>query len=659
LIDIIPSRKVENHAYKNLGDLKFDKYTTSGLWTKSFSNGAAYGDLDNDGDLDVIVNNLNMESFVYENTTNDAQNSNYLKLILKGEAKNTFAVGAKIEVLEANILIENQPVRGFQSSMDPRINIGLPSNEPVTLKILWPSGKETVLQNVEVNRTLFLNESDGVKMDANDVESNSILFKKESFNIDYQHQENIFVDFHRDRLLNHMCSTEGPNMSVADVNNDGFKDIFVGGSKGTAAELFIGSARGYSKSKTTTFEKNQISEDSASLFFDADNDGDLDLYVCSGGVEYSQFSVEFLDRLYKNDGKGNFTVSDQKLPSTTAYHSTSVVDASDIDNDGDLDLFVGERVIPLKYGVPGSGFILENDGNGNFTEVTESKALELKNLGMITDATFHDLDNDGDEDLMVTGEFMGIELFLNENGTFNKAENNPVADLKGWWNTIHKSDVDGDGDLDFIIGNHGLNSRFKATKEQPITLFSHDFDKNGFIDPILTFRAIDGKDYPYALRHNLIDQIKSLKKRFPDYQSFKNADIVAIFGKELLKDVRTLEATTLSSVILLNNGNLNFDVIELPKEAQFSPVYAIATDDFDRDGDQDILLGGNLYNVKPEVGRYDASYGIYLENLGDLKFKYQKGGNGFSVKGEIRDIQLINTKIFVARNRDSFVIFNY
>jgi enediyne biosynthesis protein E4 len=659
LIEIIPSNKVKNHAYKNQGALKFDDFETSGLQMESFSNGAAYGDLDNDGDLDLVVNNLNMKAFVYRNTTMEKEQGHYLKFVLKGENKNRFGVGSKIEIKPNHLTIENQPVRGFQSSIDPRPNIGLESNKPVSVTITWPSGKVTSLANVNVDQTMVLDEKDAkpIKNDGSLVEK--ILFHKANKGVAFKHRENRFVDFDRDRLLNHMCSTEGPKVSMADINNDGQKDLFIGGSKGTSPTLLLGGNDTFIPSEISTFDKNNNSEDAASLFFDADNDGDLDLYVCSGGVEYSQYSTNFLDRLYFNDGTGNFELSSQKLPTMASVHSTSTVIASDIDNDGDLDLFVGERIIPLKYGVPCSGFILQNDGKGFFTDVTQRTAQGLKDIGMVTDAIFQDLDSDGDDDLMIVGEFMGVEIFVNDKGSFTKKTDGKLADIKGWWNTIHASDLDNDGDLDFIVGNHGLNSRFKASSKNPITLFSKDFDKNGFMDPVLAFRADNGKDYPYALRHNLIDQMKGISKKFPDYESFKDADITDIFTAEELNGAYQLEINTLSSVLLINQGDFKFSIEELPVEAQFSTIYAIATHDFDNDGDQDIVLGGNLYNVKPEVGRYDAMYGVYLENLGQMKFKSHKGGNGFIVNGEVRDMVIDGPKLIVARNRDSLAIFNY
>jgi len=661
LISIIPSNKVRNHAYKNLGGLKFEKNWESGLDTPSFSNGSAYGDLDNDGDLDLVVNNVNMPVFVYRNDADLVTGRNYLKLELKGTAKNTNAIGAKIKVTakDNTYFLEQQPIRGFQSSMDLRPNFGLADNESVAIEVIWPSGKVTKKSNVQANQTLTLEEKDAVEIAKNIEPPMKAVFEKSDFKIDYKHQENRFVDFDRDRLLPHMLSTQGPKMSIADVNNDGQEDIFIGGAKGSASTLLLAKGDGYVKGRASDFNASINFEDAGSLFFDADNDGDQDLYVCSGGVEFSHFSSYLKDRLYFNDGHGNFSLSPQLLPASNTNNSTSIVVCDDIDDDGDLDLFVGERSIPSQYGIPGSGFILQNDGKGNFTDITKTVAPELEKIGMITDAWFSDLDGDGIEELLVVGEFMGIEIFSNKEGNFKKIVNDHLSSLKGWWNIALPKDLDDDGDLDIVLGNHGENSRFKASEEKPITLYVKDFDRNGFIDPIMTFTAENGKQYPYNLRHNLIDQLKDLKKKYPDYQSFKDADIKDMFTEEELKDAVHLETTTLTSIILINEGGLNFKVVKLPVEAQFSPIYAIAANDFDNDGDLDLVMGGNLYGTKPEVGRYDATYGLFLENEGKAKFAYRSGGNGFFVDGEIRDLKLANDRLLVAKNNDSLEMFKY
>jgi len=659
LIDIIPSNKVKNHAYINKGNLEFDR-ENNGLNTAGFSNGAAYGDLDNDGDLDLIVNNVNMPLFVYKNNL-DTKASNYLKVVLKGEGLNTNAVGAKVKLATktATYFLEQQPARGFQSSMDNRPNFGFKETDSLTLTINWPSGKRTRLQNIEVNKTLTLFEKDAQTVVKKEPIITQKIFTKNSNTIQFVHKENNYIDFNVDRLLPFMRSAEGPKMAVADVNNDGTEDLFIGGSKNNIASLFIQKNTTFIKKETATFNNQRAAEDAESIFFDADNDGDLDLYVCSGGVETSKYSANYLDKLYFNDGAGNFTLSDQKLPTTTQYHSSSSVVVADIDNDNDLDLFVGERTIPNAYGMPGSGFLLINDGSGKFTEQSASLAPDFKNLGMITDAIFIDINKNGYKDLVIVGDFMGVEVFENQQGKFKKNENNALSKLKGWWNTIEKSDLDNDGDFDLILGNHGLNSRFKATPKNPINLYVNDFDKNGFLDPVLSFTNTDGKEYPYALRHNLVDQLKYLSKKFPDYESFKAATIQDIFTPEQLQESTTLEANSLGSVILFNEGAFNFTVQKLPLETQFSPIYAIATSDFDNDGDQDILLGGNLDGVKPEFGRYDASFGNYLENKGNRVFKFHQKGKGLKVNGQIRDLKVLKNKVFITKNNDSLEVYNY
>lgn len=666
LIDIIPSNPIPNFAYQNKNGIRFEDVTEEyGLAKPSFSNGSAYGDLDNDGDLDLVVNNVNMPAFLYRNNAESRAEQNYISFSLRGEGENTQAIGSKIWVKtdESSYYIEQQPTRGFQSSIDPRPHVGLKSSEPVDVKVLWPSGKVTEVKGVQPNQRLTLKEAEAstlnLELNSTSNDETAPTFEQAALTIPYQHEENDFVDFDVDRSLFLMKSTQGPKIAKGDINNDGMQDLFLGGSKENSGSLLLGTAEGFEVMNADVFDQDEISEDMESVFFDADNDGDLDLYVCSGSIEFSASSSAYQDRMYLNDGNGNFTKTSQILPIQTRYVSSSTVAATDIDNDGDIDLFVGEGRKPLQHGIPGDGFLLINDGNGEFKEQTASLAPELKGIGMINANAFADIDGDGDQDLILTGEYMGLEIFIQNNGQFERQTPDNLLNTTGWWNALHLADVDNDGDLDIVAGNHGLNSRFEASPEEPISLFVKDFDDNGTLDPILSKYMADGKAYPYGLRHNLIDQIKSLKKVLPDYTSFKDMGVRDIFTPEQMQEVLEQKANTLASTIFINQGNLQFNAIELPTEAQVSPVYAIASGDFDRDGDLDLLLGGNLYKVKPEVGRYDASYGTFLKNDGKGNFSAAKQREGFFVNGEVRDIKVFNDFIIVARNNDALVKFNY
>ena len=491
LVEIIPSRPVKNHAYINQGNLTFKNDINTGLLMPSFSNGSAYGDLDNDGDLDLVVSNVNMPSFIYENHTDKKESGNYIQFNLKGTGKNTMAIGTQIKVYDGNsdFFLQQQPIRGFQSSMDLRPHLGLPSNSPVDIEITWPNGTVSYLDSINVNQILSINQTDIPKTKTLDNKSTNSkeLFKRLDSNLEFIHKENLFIDFNRNRLLPHMLSTPGPKIINGDINGDGLDEIFVPGSKDTRSTLLNWKNQSLIQDESFTLINETESETIEPLFFDADSDGDLDLYTANGGIEFSKFIPYLSDKLYFNDGSGNFTQSKLELPTNSNFFNSSTVEASDIDKDGDMDLFVGERLISDSYGVPGSGVILLNNGKGSFKDVTSLYAPELKDIGMITDAIFVDIDNDNDEDLIVIGEFMGINILLNENGLF-KLSTSELSNYKGWWQSIQSGDFNGDGLLDLVVGNHGLNSRFSASKDFPIRLYVNDFDLNDQLDPILTFK---------------------------------------------------------------------------------------------------------------------------------------------------------------------------
>jgi len=670
LISIIPVSKISNYAFTGGKDFNFiNKASEWGLGNPSHSNGAAYGDLDNDGDLDLIVNNVNMPLFVYRNTSNlKTGQVNFLKIKLNGENKNTMAIGSKI-TLKANgqtFYQELNPTRGFQSSVDIRLNFGLGDITIIdTLVVDWYYGKNTILTNVNANQALVLNENEAtyrVEKKIRD-EYNPIFTEVTSTFAEYVHKENEFVDFHRDQLLFHMKSTEGPKICLGDVNGDGKRDFFIGGAKGTAGKLFVQTTTGKFKTTSTAiFDKDKDGEDIDCVFIDADLDGDQDLYVTSGGNESSVNSFSLTDRLYINDGTGIMHRSQQILPAGIP-ESTSTVKADDFDSDGDLDLFVGVRLRSGLFGVPQNGYLLQNDGEGQFENMTHDVAPELLKIGMITDAVWSDYDQDGDHDLIIVGEWMKIKLFKNDNGKFSEVKSPTGLEFtSGWWNTIEAADLDADGDMDYVVGNHGSNSRFRASVDKPVSCYINDFDQNGIVEQIICTYKGD-TSYPLVLRHDFVMQMPSLKSKYEKYESFKGLTINDIFTQEQLERSIIYHANLLESVIIINNGNGTFEVRKLPFEAQLSPVYAILIEDLDQDGIKDILLGGNLFEVKPEVGRYDASYGVFLKGEGNGNYKSLPGSKtGLILDGAIRDFSLIEISgenyLAVARNNASLQFYS-
>jgi hypothetical protein len=672
LIESIPSNPIPDFAFQNQGKLGFvNRANEWGLGSPNFSNGAAYGDLDNDGDLDLVVSNVNEVASVFRNETNQLlPNNHYLKFALTGVDKNTFAFGTKITVTAKGKLfyVEQMPIRGFESSMDPRPNLGLGEIDTVEqILIEWPDGRGNLLLNIPTNQVLKLHQKDGVPLTSLKLYQPEIividpLFRPADGLVDFVHEENEFVDFDRDHLIYHMISTEGPRMSKGDCNGDGLEDFFIGGAKDQAGALFMQTLQGtFRQTNQTLFEKDKASEDAGSAFFDADGDGDLDLYVCSGGNEFTNVSTALIDRLYFNDGKGNFSKSSQVLP-TTRFESNSTVKAADYDGDGDQDLFVGGRLVSTEYGLPANSYILNNDGKGNFTDVSQLVAPLLKGVGMVTDASWEDIDGDHDPDLLLAGEYIPLTVLLNESGKFvDRTIESGLVKTEGWWNRIEAGDLDDDGDIDFVVGNHGLNSRFRASATKPVCLYVSDFDHNGTIEQIIC-NYIGDRSYPMVLRHDLVSQIPALKKKYLKYENFKDETITDIFTPEQINEAIVLNAYQLSSVVLINQGNGKFIVRELPVEAQSSPVYGIEITDLDGDGNLDILLGGNLYRAKPEVGRYDASYGTFLRGDGAGNFSYVAAKeSGIKIDGEVRDILSIKSKnedmLLISRNNDRLIAF--
>lgn len=671
MIDMIPSERISNYAFHNNKDLTFTNLSARwGLATPSFSNGAAYGDLDNDGDLDLVVNNDNMPPFIYRNETNNKPESNFLVLKLNGSGKNTEAIGSEVTLYYNGQLNYQEliPMRGFQSTSDNRLIFGLGKSTMVdSIMVEWPDGKITELKNVKADQFLTLDQKESVAKQLTSTKNKPTpLFQKVETiaGLDYKHVENDYNDFDRDRLLFEMVSNEGPHMAVGDVNGDKLDDIFICGAKDSPGTLFVQDKNGhFTRTNTQLFDQDKISEDTDCAFFDADGDGDMDLYVASGGNEFPESSSALIDRLYINDGKGHFTKSDQILPAGK-YESSSCVKPADFNNDGKTDLFVGIRLRPFEYGLPVNGYLLENDGHGKFSNVTSKIAPGLTGIGMITDMAWADVDGDGDQDMVIVGEWMPVKVFINENGVFkDKSAQFGLSGTSGFWHSIVAKDLNGDGKIDFVLGNRGLNSHFRASHEKPMSMYVNDFDLNGSIEQIICSYYGD-KSYPVAMKDDLIKQIPSLAEKFKKNDDYKNATIEDIFPPELLQKALLLKAEKMESCVMINSGTGSFSLTPLPAEAQFSPVYAIYADDFDHDGKCDILIGGNQYRAKPETGIYDASYGLLLKGMGDNKWQPVSSINsGIFTKGEIRDFKTLNVagkrNMVIGRNNDNLQFYKF
>ena len=668
LIDPIPINPIPNFAYRNLGELKFENMAEAwGLGEAIHSNGAAYGDLDNDGTLDLVVSNVNKPASIFRNMGRTLSPENhFIQLTLEGKGANTAGIGAQIQVMAGEELFytEQIPNRGFQSSVDPKLTIGLGKHNLIKkIKVLWPDGKYTLLENVPADQLLMLKWEEAIDLPPGEFffeAKKELRFQRnESESLDFTHQENPAVDFDRDRLTYHMYSTEGPAFAKADVNGDGFEDLFFGGAKGFEAKLYLGNSTGkYMLSDQAAFVADLISEDTDAVFFDANQDGNLDLFVASGGNESPLSSPDLTDRLYLNDGKGNFTKSQAGFE--TSAESSAVVLPLDLNEDGAMDLIVGARLVPFVYGAPASSTIWINDGKGNFSNQTATLAPQFKELGMITDGKITDWDKDGKLDLILVGDWTAPIFFRNTGGKLEKIEMPELSNLKGWYRTLEIADLDGNGLPDLILGNNGLNSRFKASPETPVKMYLNDFDQNGSIEHLFV-REVEGRQIPYVLKHELERQIPSIKKRYIKYSTYNNQTFSEIFPPEVIARSIVSELNNLESGTLMNLGNGKFEWKPFPTMAQRSYIFAIHSEDIDGDGKLDLILGGNLAQAKPEVGKYDASYGEVLLGNGDGTFRYWPNAeNGLQLSGDIRAISKIGPgKLLFVKNSAQAEIWKY
>lgn len=666
LIDVIPSVPLPNYLFRNKGGFDFDNVASeAGLADPSFSNGAVYSDLDNDGDLDLVVNNINDEAFVYRNRSTEQNDNHYLMLELQGNEDNPFAFGTRVSVFvgETEMVEEHNPVKGYMSSMDYRMHFGLGDKAQADrVLILWPNGTSTLLRDVSANQILEVKQEEGPNQVVSEQGGTESNYEAVSSPIAYSHTENEFSDFDRDRLIFQMSSNEGPALAKGDVNGDGLDDFYLGGAKGFAGQGFVQSKDGaFRKLDIPAFDDDKMAEDVDADFADLDGDGDLDLLVAGGGNEFGRGDPNLRDRIYLNSGSGVFT----RLPFAQfpiGNHSSGFIKAFDYDGDGDQDIVTGTRLTPFSYGVPGDAFLFENQGNAVFKDVTEDKVPDFQGLGLLTDALVADLDGDKDLDLVFVGEWMPVRIFLNEGGVFkNHLTGSGLKDSHGLWKTIESGDFNGDGLIDFAVGNMGLNTRLMASETKPLTLHINDFDKNGSVEQITCMYDGD-KAVPIIMLKDLVKQLPGLRKKYIKYDSYKDKTLDEIFSPEALENMLTLEVKELASSLFINQGNGVFDKVLLPEQAQISQTYAIHATDTDGDGHTDLVLGGNQTRMKPELGINNASYGLTLRGLGTGSFEPLKAiESGIFVKGEVRQVESIDSDqgpllIFV-RNNDELKVF--